>query len=234
MSDFDHAAGAIGLAILFDSLDGRIARAMGTNSDFGKEFDSLADIVSFGIAPAVLAYAWGVRAMAAADSSPALHLTELGWLVGFFFVGCCAWRLARFNIKGMASGGNRYFVGMPTPAAAGMIAAVVHAFRNPIDDSRISLLWLALIAALGILMSSTLRHYSFKDIQWTKRQPSLAIVLWARSSERLSFFPAPRCWLSPPPIRFTASSFRWFASRATALLRELRDPCLRAFRILTA
>ena len=68
---------------------------------------------------------------------------------------------------------------MPTPAAAGMIAAVVHAFRNPIDDSRISLLWLALIAALGILMSSTLRHYSFKDIQWTKRQPSLAIVLWA-------------------------------------------------------
>jgi CDP-diacylglycerol--serine O-phosphatidyltransferase len=79
----------------------------------------------------------------------------------------------------MASGGNRYFVGMPTPAAAGMIAAVVHAFRNPIDDSRISLLWLALIAALGILMSSTLRHYSFKDIQWTKRQPSLAIVLWA-------------------------------------------------------
>jgi CDP-diacylglycerol--serine O-phosphatidyltransferase len=179
VSDFDHAAGAIGLAILFDSLDGRIARAMGTNSDFGKEFDSLADVVSFGIAPAVLGYAWGVRAMAAADSSPALHLTELGWLIGFFFVGCCAWRLARFNVKGMASGGNRYFVGMPTPAAAGMIAAVVHAFRNPIDDSRISLLWLALIAALGILMSSTLRHYSFKDIQWTKRQPSLAIVLWA-------------------------------------------------------
>jgi CDP-diacylglycerol--serine O-phosphatidyltransferase len=152
---------------------------MGTNSDFGKEFDSLADVVSFGIAPAVLGYAWGVRAMAAADSSPALHLIELGWLIGFFFVGCCAWRLARFNVKGMASGGNRYFVGMPTPAAAGMIAAVVHAFRNPIDDSRISLLWLALIAALGILMSSTLRHYSFKDIQWTKRQPSLAIVLWA-------------------------------------------------------
>jgi CDP-diacylglycerol--serine O-phosphatidyltransferase len=191
VTDFDHAAGAIGLAILFDSLDGRIARAMGTNSDFGKEFDSLADVVSFGIAPAVLAYAWGVRAMAAADSSPALHLTELGWLIGFFFVGCCAWRLARFNIKGMASGGNRYFVGMPTPAAAGMIAAVVHAFRNPIDDSRISLLWLALIAALGILMSSTLRHYSFKDIQWTKRQPSLAIVLWAALIGAIVFLSRP-------------------------------------------
>src|SRR5580704_9026196 len=145
VTDFDNAARAIGLAIVFDSLDGRVARMMHTSSEFGKEFDSLADVVSFGLAPAVLAYAWGIRAMAAADSSPALHLIELGWLIGFFFVGCCAWRLARFNVKGMASGGNRYFVGMPTPAAAGMIAAVVHAFRNPIDDTRVSLLWLALI-----------------------------------------------------------------------------------------
>src|SRR5262249_14194780 len=84
VTDFDNAARAIGLAILFDSLDGRVARAMGTNSEFGKEFDSLADVVSFGVAPALLAYAWGIRAMAAADSSPALHLTELGWLIGFF------------------------------------------------------------------------------------------------------------------------------------------------------
>ncbi|MGA8145646.1 MAG: CDP-diacylglycerol--serine O-phosphatidyltransferase [Candidatus Acidiferrales bacterium] len=179
VTDFDNAARAIGLAIVFDSLDGRVARLMHTNSEFGKEFDSLADVVSFGLAPAVLAYAWGIRAMAAADSSPSLHLTELGWLIGFFFVGCCAWRLARFNIKGMASGSNRYFVGMPTPAGAGMIAAVVHSFRNPIDDTRVSLLWLVLIVCLGVLMSSTVKHYSFKDIQWTKRQPSLAIVLVA-------------------------------------------------------
>jgi CDP-diacylglycerol--serine O-phosphatidyltransferase len=129
--------------------------------------------------------------MAAADSSPALHLTELGWLIGFFFVGCCAWRLARFNIKGMASGGNRYFVGMPTPAGAGMIAATVYAFRNPIDDSRVSLLWLALIMALGVLMSSTVKHYSFKDIQWTKRQPSLAIVLVALLVGAIVFFSRP-------------------------------------------
>jgi CDP-diacylglycerol---serine O-phosphatidyltransferase len=177
--DLDNAARAIGLAILFDSLDGRIARAMGTNSEFGKQFDSLADIVSFGIAPAFLAYVWGVRAMAANSAPQGLHLVQLGWLIGFFFVVCCAWRLARFNIHGMAPGSNRYFVGLPTPAGAGMIAAVVHAFAEPIQDVKVSLLWLLLVLALGVLMSSTVRYYSFKDIQWTRRQPSLAIVLLA-------------------------------------------------------
>jgi CDP-diacylglycerol--serine O-phosphatidyltransferase len=175
--DFDNAARAIGIAILFDALDGRVARAMGTNSEFGKQFDSLADVVSFGIAPAFLAYAWGVRAAAAAGSSSELHLIQLGWLIGFFFLGCCAWRLARFNIQGMAPGGNRYFVGMPTPAAAGMIAASVHGFANPISDVRVSLLWLLLVLVLGVLMASQVRYYSFKDIQWARRQPSLAVVL---------------------------------------------------------
>lgn len=176
-ADLDNAAAAIGIAILFDSLDGRVARAMGTNSEFGKEFDSLADVVSFGMAPAFLAYAWGVHAMAAAGAAPEWHLIQLGWLIGFFFLGCCAWRLARFNIHGMAPGGSRYFVGMPTPAAAGMIAATVHAFRNPISDPKVSLLWLLLVLVLGILMSSTVRYYSFKDIQWARRQPSLAVLL---------------------------------------------------------
>jgi CDP-diacylglycerol---serine O-phosphatidyltransferase len=176
-TDFDNAARAIGIAILFDTLDGRVARAMGTNSEFGKQFDSLADIVSFGIAPAFLAYAWGVRAIAAAGSSPELHLIQLGWLIGFFFLGCCAWRLARFNIQGMAPGSNRYFVGMPTPAAAGMVAACVHGFANPISDVRVSLLWLLLVLVLGVLMASQIRYYSFKDIQWARRQRSLAVLL---------------------------------------------------------
>jgi CDP-diacylglycerol--serine O-phosphatidyltransferase len=177
VSDFDYAACAIGIAYVFDALDGRIARAMHTESAFGREFDSLADVISFGIAPAFLAYAWGVRAIAASNAPENLHLTQLGWLVGFFFLGCCAWRLARFNTQGMAPGGNRYFVGMPTPAAAGMIAAVVHAFPNPIQDTRVSLLVLLLTIVLGVLMSSTVRHYSFKDVQWTRRRPSLAIIL---------------------------------------------------------
>jgi CDP-diacylglycerol--serine O-phosphatidyltransferase len=179
-ADFDNAAIAIGIAYAFDAMDGRIARSMGTESAFGREFDSLADVVSFGIAPAVLAYAWGVRALAAANSSDSLHLTQLGWLMGFFFVACCAWRLARFNIQGMAPGGNRYFVGMPTPAAAGMIASTVHLREGlPISDVRWSILWLALLVGLGVLMSSSMRFYSFKDIQWTRRRPSLAVILLA-------------------------------------------------------
>jgi CDP-diacylglycerol--serine O-phosphatidyltransferase len=176
---FDNAARAIGFAIIFDALDGGVARAMHTNSEFGKQFDSLADVVTFGIAPAFLAYAWGVHADAAADALPAFHLVQLGWLVGFFYMVCCAWRLARFNIQGMAPGGSRYFAGLPTPAAAGMIAAMVHGFRNPIQDARISLLWLLLILVLGVLMSSSVRYYSFKDIQWTRRLPSLNVVLVA-------------------------------------------------------
>src|ERR1700723_2638735 len=168
ITDFDNAACAVGVAYLFDAMDGRIARAMKTESAFGREFDSLADVVSFGIAPAFLAYAWGIRAMAAANSPEALHLTQSGWLVGFFFVACCAWRLARFNIQGMAPGGNRYFAGLPTPAAAGMIAATVHAIKTPIQDGRVSLLWLGLILVLGLLMSSTVRYSSFKDIEWAR------------------------------------------------------------------
>jgi CDP-diacylglycerol--serine O-phosphatidyltransferase len=178
-TDMDNAARAIGFAIVFDSLDGRVARAMGTNSEFGKQFDSLADVVSFGMAPALLAYAWGVHSAAVLGALEGSHLIQLGWLVGFFYLGCCAWRLARFNIQGMAPGGNRFFAGMPTPAAAGMIAATVHFFENPVSDPRLAVLWLALLVVLGVLMSSTVRHYSFKDIPWTRRWPSLFVVLIA-------------------------------------------------------
>jgi CDP-diacylglycerol--serine O-phosphatidyltransferase len=177
VSDLDNASRAIGFAILFDSLDGRIARAMGTNSEFGKQFDSLADVVSFGMAPAFLAYAWGVRPLAFAEFAEGVHLIQLGWLISFFFLGCCAWRLARFNIQGMAAGGNRNFVGMPTPAGAGIVAAIIHSHPNPIQDVRISILWLILIIVTGVLMSSTIRYTSFKDIQWTRRWPSLAVVM---------------------------------------------------------
>jgi CDP-diacylglycerol--serine O-phosphatidyltransferase len=178
--NFDLAACAIGFAFLFDSLDGRIARITGSSTEFGKQFDSLADVISFGIAPAVLMYAWGVRGVISEDAVFAGQITKLGWLLGLIFVTCCAWRLARFNVHGMAPGSSRYFMGLPTPAAAGVIAAVVHAFawRVPqIEDLRWSLAWMALAGVLAALMTSTVRYYSFKDIAWTKRQPSLAIVL---------------------------------------------------------
>lgn len=178
-NEYDRAAKAIGYAVLFDSLDGRVARLTGTNTEFGKQFDSLADVVSFGIAPAVLALAWGVKSLPDDAAFSVQQISQLGWMCCLIFLICCAWRLARFNVQGMAPGGLGHFVGMPTPAAAGVIAAIVHAFKQPLHDWRWAVAWLALAAGLGALMTSTVRYYSFKDIAWTRRYPSLAIVLIA-------------------------------------------------------
>ena len=179
MEDFDRAAKAIGIAIVFDAMDGRIARLTGTNTEFGVQFDSLADVVSFGVAPAILAYAWGIRSVTAMNSEALHYLGLFGWVCCLFFLICCAWRLARFNVKGMAPGGSKYFVGMPTPAAAGVIAAVVHALHRygPLQDLRWSVPWLLMAAALGGLMISTIRYYSFKDLPWTRKQPGILILL---------------------------------------------------------
>jgi CDP-diacylglycerol---serine O-phosphatidyltransferase len=179
IGDLDHAARAIGYAILFDALDGRVARLTGTNSEFGKQFDSLADIVSFGIAPAFLTYAWGVRDLPSLAMGQSLHIYQAGWLFCFIFVACCAWRLARFNIQGMApaGGGSRYFVGLPCPAAAGMVAAMVHASYGPVPGVVFAILSLFLVLALGILMSSTVRYYSFKDIRWQQRRASGPVIV---------------------------------------------------------
>jgi CDP-diacylglycerol---serine O-phosphatidyltransferase len=183
--DFNHAAKAIGIAIVFDSLDGRVARMTGTNTEFGVQFDSLADVVSFGVAPAILAYAWGVRSIENIAPGGLRQLQHFGWLCCLAFLICCAWRLARFNVQGMAPGGSKYFVGMPTPAAAGVIASIVHAFHRggplwdvaTITDWRWSVAWLLLAVGLGGLMTSTIRFYSFKDLPWGKKQPAIMILL---------------------------------------------------------
>lgn len=183
--DFDHAAKAIGIAILFDSLDGRIARMTGTNTEFGVQFDSLADVVSFGIAPAILAYAWGYRNLPGVASvgiralGESYWLGDVAWLCCLTFLICSAWRLARFNVQGMAPGGSKNFVGMPTPAAAGMVAAIVHACHwiGPITDKNWSIAWFVLMVALGGLMTSAVRYYSFKDIPWARKQRSVTIIV---------------------------------------------------------
>ena len=182
--DLNRAAKAIGLAILFDSLDGRLARMTGTTTEFGMQFDSLADVVSFGIAPSILAYAWGYRSVTSLAGEGLHQLGQFAWVCCLAFLICCAWRLARFNVQGMAPGSSKYFVGMPTPAAAGVIASIVHAFRiggpmpiGPIQNGWWAISWFILAAALGGLMTSTIRYYSFKDIPWARKQTSLAIVL---------------------------------------------------------
>ena len=175
--NLDHAAKAIGIAIVFDALDGRVARLTGTTTEFGVQFDSLADVVSFGIAPAILAYAWGYRSLSGQGSEA--FLGHFAWLCCLAFLICSAWRLARFNVQGMAPGGSKNFVGMPTPAAAGMVAAIVHArhWSGPITDEKWAFVWFVLLPLLGVLMASTVRYYSFKDIPWTRKQPSVTIIM---------------------------------------------------------
>jgi CDP-diacylglycerol--serine O-phosphatidyltransferase len=184
---FDHAALAIGFAVLFDGVDGRVARMTRTTSDFGKELDSLADVITFGVAPALLAYVWGFR-MLPEGFLPQVRnsLMPLGVVVCFLFLICGACRLARFNIsinpqpKNPGRPGRKYFVGMPIPAGAGVIAAVVHCFRgSPIYDPWVSIVWLLLIAGTGFLMVSSWRFWSGKEIETGGRKPFQAIILVA-------------------------------------------------------
>jgi CDP-diacylglycerol--serine O-phosphatidyltransferase len=184
---FNRAALAIGFAVLFDGLDGRIARMTNTSSDFGKELDSLADVITFGVAPSLLAYIWGFK-MLPLLARPELReqIVHIGVFVCFLFLISGASRLARFNIshnpqpRNPGRPGVKYFVGMPIPAGAGVIAAVIHFFHGaPIDDPRMAILWLGLIAGTGYLMVSSWRFWSGKEIRLDDRHPFQLLVLLA-------------------------------------------------------
>lgn len=183
---FDRAALAIGFAIPFDAIDGRIARMTNTASDFGRELDSLADVITFGVAPSILAYAWGFRSLPTIGMDPMLRqkLIEFGAFISFVFLICGASRLARFNIahnpepKNPGRPGRKYFVGMPIPAAAGVVAAVVHfTSGNPLFNIWLSVAWLVLVAMTGFLMVSTWRFWSGKEINLANRHPFQLMVL---------------------------------------------------------
>ena len=156
----DNASKAIGWAIVFDGLDGRIARMTNTASPFGRELDSLADVVTFGVAPAVLAYVWGVRAIVELAGTNQL-IQNIPWLVTFVYVICGAARLARFNIDTVKpTSDRRFFVGMPIPAAAGFVAAVVHFYKQPLTTWQFSVAWLVVVGILGFLMVSRMRYWT--------------------------------------------------------------------------
>lgn len=145
---------------VFDGLDGKVARATGTTSKFGVEYDSLADLVSFGVAPGFLAYAWALRPFG-----------RIGWLAGFLFVVCAALRLARFNVQ-VDTVESKRFIGLPSPAAASMVSSTVLLFYHmgwPSSFKKLALL--TLIYCVAFLMVSNVRYYSFKDPELIKRQP---------------------------------------------------------------
>ena len=184
---FDRAALAIGFAVLFDGLDGMIARMTNTASDFGKELDSLADVITFGVAPSLLAYIWGFRMLPAMEHAQLRdQIVHAGVFACFLFLICGASRLARFNIsinpqpRNPGRPGKKYFVGMPIPAGAGVIASVVHCFNgSPIDNPWIAAVWLCLILFTGFLMVSTWRFWSGKELSLGNRHPFQLVVLLA-------------------------------------------------------
>jgi CDP-diacylglycerol--serine O-phosphatidyltransferase len=186
---FDRAALAIGVAALLDGVDGFIARVTHTTSDFGKELDSLADVITFGVAPSLLAYIWGFR-MLPLSVHPNLreNVVHGGVFVCFLFLVCGASRLARFNISSSTNlqprnpgkPGHKFFVGMPIPAGAGIVAAVIHFFSGaPIVNPWIALVWLLLLIFTGYLMVSNWRFWSAKEVTSGDRHPARFFTLIA-------------------------------------------------------
>ena len=164
--DFERAAVAVLASFFFDGLDGRIARATRTTSQFGVEYDSLADLVAFGVAPAVLAFTWTLG-----------QAGRLGWLAAFLFVACGALRLARFNTISQ-KGGLGYFKGLPIPAAAGFVATLVLFSRELDLDGKIPAgLVLVALYVLSFLMVSGIRYQSFKDMEVVRQRPFQSLVL---------------------------------------------------------
>jgi CDP-diacylglycerol--serine O-phosphatidyltransferase len=181
----DWAAIAIIFAIPFDALDGRIARMTNTCSDFGKELDSLADAITFGVAPSLLALIWGFQFLPTSINSQLRdNLVHIGVFICFLYLIGGVSRLARFNIshdpipRNPGRPDRKYFVGMPIPAAAGLLAATVHFCSGyPVEAWWIAILWLLLVGTSGFLMVSTWRFWSGKELSLSRRHPIQILFL---------------------------------------------------------
>ena len=161
---FAEAAPLIGGAVILDMLDGRIARLTNTQSEFGAQYDSLADAVSFGVAPALLVYCWGLQTMPRA-----------GWPAAFLFLACGVLRLARFNVQRSVVDA-RFFVGLPIPAGAAQLAVIVFAFPERASSRWPAAAMLALVVAVAFLMVSTFRYRSFKGVDLRRRRSYISVV----------------------------------------------------------
>ncbi|MDE1463188.1 CDP-diacylglycerol--serine O-phosphatidyltransferase [Spartinivicinus poritis] len=163
---FEQAAIAIFVAMIFDGLDGRVARLTNTQSAFGAEYDSLSDMVAFGAAPALVCFNWNLTS-----------LGKVGWMVAFIYVACVALRLARFNTQ-IDTADKRYFTGLPCPSAAAVVAAMVWALNQAdlASNGLVTMFTAAVMALTGILMVSNVRYHSFKDLEFKGRVPFVAII----------------------------------------------------------
>lgn len=203
--NFEHAPLAIFIAMVLDAVDGRVARLTHTESDFGAQYDSLVDMVSFGLAPALVMYEWALSG-----------LGKMGWLAAFIFVAGAGLRLARFNTQ-IGTGDKRYFRGLPSPAAAALVSGfvwVLYSFGVPGRDLSFSALAVTVLG--GILMVSNIRYRSFKDLDLRGRIPYVMILVLP-----LGFV---LVFLDPPQVLFLASLVYAISGPGAAGLRLLRRP----------
>lgn len=169
---FEQAAVAIFIAMILDALDGRVARMTNTQSEFGAEYDSLADMISFGLAPALVMYEWSLSSLV----NVSFPMGKLGWLAAFLYVASAALRLARFNTKA-SNTDKRYFQGLPSPSAAAIVVGFVWAcFDNDISGEVAAFYSLAIIVFAGLMMVSNISYYSFKSIDFHNKVPFIAML----------------------------------------------------------
>lgn len=168
---FEAAAIAIFIAMVMDGLDGRVARLTNTQSDFGVQYDSLSDMVCFGLAPALVMYEWSLRYMVS------VGWAKLGWLAAFIYAASAALRLARFNAQ-VATAEKAYFRGLPSPSAAGVLAGMIWAATDlGLEGKTLVYLAFVLTISMGLLMVSNIRYYSFKEFGFRNRVSFVAILL---------------------------------------------------------
>jgi CDP-diacylglycerol--serine O-phosphatidyltransferase len=206
-SRFEHAALLIGGAAILDMLDGRIARLTGTQSEFGAELDSLSDAVSFGVAPALLAYVWALTLVPRA-----------GWPAAFLFLVCGVMRLARFNVQRQVADA-RYFVGLPIPAGAAQLAAIVFVVPEPPAERWQALLMLALVVMVAFLMVSTFRYRSFKGFDLRQRRSYMTVLGIALLFLLVAAHPEASL-LAATSLYTVSGPLAW----AWGMLRRRRDP----------
>lgn len=209
---FEQASVAIFIAMVLDALDGRVARMTNTQSAFGAEYDSLADMGSFGLAPALIMYEWSLSSLVGVSFS----LGKLGWLAAFLYVASAALRLARFNTKA-SNTDKRYFQGLPSPAAAAVVVGFVWAcFDNGIDGPAVAMVALPIIVFAGLMMVSNVSYYSFKDIDFHNKVPFMAMLIvvlvfvFAAIDPPIALFGCFMLYALSGPV---VSIVRWFKKR---------------------
>ncbi len=207
---FEQASVAVLIAMILDGLDGRVARMTNTQSAFGAEYDSMSDMASFGLAPALVMYEWSLSSMV----SYGWQWGKLGWLGAFIYVAGAALRLARFNVRA-SSTDKRYFQGLPSPAAAAVIVGMVWAFfEQGVEGSAMAPLALVITIAMGLLMVSNVSYYSFKEIDFHNKVPFVAILAIV-----LVFVFAS---IDPPKILFTSFLIYALSGPVISVVRRIR------------